>query len=458
MCLPVALQRKLQVSAEGAKLTQLILTTFSSGQQTTLPVCVLRGKLYRKRACSPLCFWIHTTFWYASGQNFACQPHCLQPDHEMYLMIQVAIPIAGKTISSNPSGSTVSAFAEAAHQPSSSKATPASAHPAQQQQQITQPNAVSVTLPPAPHPLLPGFVSRPHTHDPIHPLPSEPLARAVSLQCTGPSLGAWAPQQPPLQSAASQSPHASGNEPLQSDLWTDLTAELKSAPISAPTQCSQAPSAAHSKAPEDFIKKAGQKAQQEPVLSGVHTHHAQQGESTVEHITEDAAADHPVTAKPKPKRTRRKLIPADRLVTSPANGLPSTAEQELPQPHMPTRASAALKGRATDRAAATALKAAPEVAHITNAEAEEEEPASRADPSRQAKNAAFKGSGALGLSRRLSSRLLTSQEVGVMAKLPLPPELRRLEEVLFPPVNGMYGFLMRQHIQVSSCAAFRSCC
>lgn len=36
-----------------------------------------------------------------------------------------------------------------------------------------------------------------------------------------------------------------------------------------------------------------------------------------------------------------------------------------------------------------------------------------------------------------------------MAKLPLPPALQRLEEVLFPPVNGMYGFLLRQHIQVS---------
>ncbi|KAL3163301.1 hypothetical protein ABBQ32_009693 [Trebouxia sp. C0010 RCD-2024] len=34
-----------------------------------------------------------------------------------------------------------------------------------------------------------------------------------------------------------------------------------------------------------------------------------------------------------------------------------------------------------------------------------------------------------------------------MAKLPLPPALQRLEEVLFPPVNAMYGFLLRQHIQ-----------
>ena len=376
----------------------------------------------------------------------------------MQLMIQVAIPTAGKitntvgiAASNIPSGSTATALAEAANQPSASTATPASAHTAQQQQHSSQPAAVSGTLPPAPYTLLPGYVSRPHIHDPIHPLPSEPLARAVSLQSTGPSLGAWAPQQPPLQSAKPQVPHESANGPLQSDLWTDLAAELRSAPISAPAQSSQAPSAAHSKSHKNFTTKAWQNAQQEPVLPGVHAQHAQSIGAA--NVTEYAAAAPPVTAKAKLKgKPRCKLIPADQSITSPANGLLATIEQELLQTHMPTRASAASKSRVPGRAAANALKAAPDAAHTTHADAdaeEEEEPASRADPSRQAKNAAFKGSGALGLSRRLSSRLLSPQEVNVMAKLPLPPALQRLEEVLFPPVNGMYGFLLRQHIQVS---------
>lgn len=380
-------------------------------------------------------------------------------------MIQVAIPIAGKTTNtggiagSNTSfGSTASALAEAANQPSASTATSAAAHTAQQQQHSSQPQAVSVTLPPAPYTLLPGYVSRPHIHDPIHPLPSEPLARAVSLQTTGPSLGAWATQQPPLQSAKPQVPHELANELLQSDLWTDLAAELRSAPICVPAQSSQALSAAHNKHHEDFTTKAGQNTQQEPVLSGVHE---QQAHSVgAANITEHAAVAPSVPAKAKPKRKpRRMLIPADQSITPPVDGLRATSEQEVPQTHMPTRASAASQTRAPGRAAATALKAAPEAAHITDANAEEEqedEPASRADPSRQAKNAAFKGSGALGLSRRLSSRLLTPQEVNVMAKLPLPPALQRLEEVLFPPVNGMYGFLLRQHIQVSCHLALSS--
>ena len=362
-------------------------------------------------------------------------------------MTQVAIPTAGKSTASNFSSSTASAFAEAAHQPSSSNAIPAPAYTAQQQQQSTQPDAVSVTIPPAAYTLLPGYVSRPHIHDPIHPLPSEPLARAVSLQSTGPSSGAWAPQQLPLQSAMPQDPHTSANELLQSDLWTDLTAELRSAPISASTQSSQAPFAAHSNDPKDFTINTGPKAQPEPVFPGVHTKQAQSFGAA--NITEHAAAAPPVPAKAKPiRKTRRRLIPADQTIASPANGLPTTAEQELPQPHMPTRA------------AATALTAPLDAAQTTDAipEDEEEDPASRADPSRQAKNAAFKGSGALGLSRRLSSRLLTPQEVGVMAKLPLPPALQRLEEVRFPPVNGMYGFLLRQHIQVSCSSAFSSWC
>ena len=370
-------------------------------------------------------------------------------------MSQVAIPVAGKTTntagistSSNPSGSTASTFHGAGHQPS------ASAHTAQQQQQSTQSNAVSVTLPPAPYTLLPGYVSRPHIHDHIHPLPSEPLARAVSLLSTGPSLGAWEPPQPPLKAATPQVPHASANE--QSDLWTDLAAELRSAPISASAQPSQAPSAAHSKDLEGLTTKAGQSAQQEPVLPGVPAQQAQSIDAA--DITEHAAAAPPVTAKAMPKRKpRRKLVPAEQSITSPADGLLATTEQELPQTCMPTRASAASNSRAHSRAAATALTAAAEAANTTEADAEEEpEPALRADPSRQAKNAAFKGSGALGLSRRLSSRLLTPQEVNVMAKLPLPPALQRLEGVLFPPVNGMYGFLLRQHIQVSCCVALSS--
>lgn len=371
-------------------------------------------------------------------------------------MLQVAIPIAGKTTntlgtatSRNPTTVTASAFAEEADQPSASSTTPASAHTAQQQQS-TQPTHAPVTLPPAPYTLLPGYVSRPHTHDPIHPLPSEPLARAVSLQSTGPSLGAWAPQQPPLPSAAIQAPHASVIEPSLSDLWTDLAAELRTAPISALAQPSQAPSATHSIGLQDLTTKTRSRTQQEPAAPRVP---AQQAESTVaEDITGTVTSDHPIAAKAKPKRkARRKLSPADQISSHTDEPL-TTAEQEPLPAHIPTRAS---QGKARGRAAASALKAAPQAAHTTDASAqeEEEEPASRADPCRQAKNAAFKGSGALGLSRRLSSRLLTPQEVNVMGKLPLPPALQRLEEVLFPPVNGMYGFLLRQHIQASCCCA-----
>lgn len=286
-------------------------------------------------------------------------------------------------------------------------------------------------------------------HDPIHPLPSEPLARAVSLQSTGPSLGAWAFQQPPLPSAALQVPHASVNEP--SDLWTDLAAELRTAPISALAQPSQAPSAAHSKDSQDVTTRAASRTQQDPAVPRVP---AQQADSTVaEDSTRNGTGDHPIAAKAKPKRkARRKVIPADQI-SSPTDEPSPTAELDRLQTHIPSRAS---NGKAQGRAAASALEAAPQGgAHTTDASdlEQEAESASRADPCRQAKNAAFKGLGALGLSRRLSSRLLTPQEVNVMAKLPLPPALQRLEEVLFPPVNGMYGFLLRQHIQAScSCA------
>ena len=56
--------------------------------------------------------------------------------------------------------------------------------------------------------------------------------------------------------------------------------------------------------------------------------------------------------------------------------------------------------------------------------------------------------GALGLSRRLSTQILTPQEANALAQLPLPPALHRLDQQLFPAVNAMYGFLLRQHIQV----------
>lgn len=383
----------------------------------------------------------------------------------VYDVLQVAIPTAGKLntssgiATSTHSRTTASAFAEAAGQPSSSFTTPASAQTAQQQQQQgTQPSALPVTSPLGPYTLLPGYVSRPHALDPVHPLPSEPIARAVPLQCTGPSSGAWAPQQELIQSTGPCTLDASAGKPSQSDLWADLAAELKSAPISASAQLREAPSDARTANSEHSPTNPAQLAQQELITlddhPGVHTRQAQPSMS--EQKTGHDTADRPSPAVLKPVRqARRKRVAVDTL-TAPATDESLPPQEQTPtQPRVHTRAGAAAKGRARSRAAGTAPTPAPQAAGSTDANDSplEAEAASRADPARQAKNAAFKGSRALGLSRRLSSRMLTPQEVNVMAKLPLPPALQRLEEVLFPPVNAMYGFLMRQHIQVCAAAA-----
>ena len=325
----------------------------------------------------------------------------------------------------------------------------------------------------------------------LHPLPSEPIRGAAPLHSAGPSLGAWAPQGsqqqmpnvamaaaatsvttafPALQTAgpslashapqdatrqsqqkqpaqtgqASQNPSVADVDPSQSALWADLAAELRSAPISAPLD--------HHAGAVDLLRSAA--ASDLPASASGSHQAANQDQPADGNITAGQAADavprervkavsrdEAPAAKPKPPRqTRRKLISGEAAseVTDSANDSnPAGAKKKKTQVKKAARAP---KPGSRSKAAESAL---------ASAEQSEAEDAGKGDPSRQAKNAAFKGSGALGLSRRLSSRLLTPQEVNIMAKLPLPPVLERLDRVLFPPVNGMYGFLLRQHIQVS---------
>jgi hypothetical protein len=331
----------------------------------------------------------------------------------------------------------------------------------------------------------------------MHPLPSEPIRGAAPLHSTGPSLGAWAPQgfqqqipapvmaaaattvttsSPALQTAGpSLAPHApldttrqsqrkqpaqtrqpSQNtpaadvDPSQSALWADLAAELRSAPISAPVgyhaeAADQLRSAAASDLPASASGSHQAANWDQPAKGDIS---AGQAAAAAGERVKAVGKDEAPAAKPKPPRlTRRKLISgeaASQATDSANDSNPAGAKQKKPQVKKVARAP---KPRSRSKAAESALASAEQ--NPSTAEESEAEDAGQGDPSRQAKNAAFKGSGALGLSRRLSSRLLTPQEVNIMAKLPLPPVLERLDKVLFPPVNGMYGFLLRQHIQVS---------
>ena len=359
----------------------------------------------------------------------------------------MAIPTAGKVDSTPPAlngneAFNATVFAEPAAQLSSSSANVASARTHQQPHSSTS-TTVPVTLPSAPYTLLPGYVSRPQALDPIHPLPSEPITAAASLQSTGPSLGAWAPKAAPPQPHGHETAETLDKTPSQSGLWADLAAELRSAPIAVPSQPLQAATSAQLTAGlADAAIKSASKSNSKATAAS-------------ESMTEDTTAHHPTEATAKQaRRARCKLIPVEpSAAPATANGVRSTNSNQKTQGQKGTRAAAS-KGKAKGRAATNAPDSritAPDGARHAEAEVSkdlQEDTASNADPARQAKNAAFKGSGALGLSRRLSSRLLTPQEVNVMAKLPLPPVLQKLEEVLFPPVNGMYGFLLRQHIQV----------
>ena len=332
----------------------------------------------------------------------------------------------------------------------------------------------------------------------IHPLPSEPIRGAAPLPSTGPSLGAWAPQgsqqqmtdpataaaattvttaSPAVQTAGpslaghapsnatSQSPWtqsaqtrqpsqktpAADMDPSQSALWADLAAELRSAPISAPVD--------HHAEAVDLLRFDAAASDLPASVSGSHQAanwdqpvegdiRAGQAAAAVEQRVKAGCRDDTPAAKPKPPRqTRRKLISgeaASEATDSANDSNPAGAKKQRTQVK---KAAKAPKPRSRPRAAEAALASAEQ--NPSAAEESEAEDVRKGDPCRQAKNAAFKGSGALGLSRRLSSRLLTPQEVKIMAKLPLPPVLERLDKVLFPPVNGMYGFLLRQHIQVS---------
>ena len=295
----------------------------------------------------------------------------------------------------------------------------------------------------------------------LHPLPSEPITRAPSLHSTGPSVGACAPKdtqqqlQPPIEPQCRQ---PAALEPSQSGLWADLAAELRSAPISAHADST----------PNDVVHTVADAPVHLPATQSDHHQADDRAQQQTVHRVELCAAQHgnagkePATAaavKPKPPRqTRRKLInaePPSEAGTSADDSLAADSKKKKnkqSQPKNSIRASAA-KGRSKTKAGATGnpLAAAEQVlsaAGDSDTDGQEND-SGKGDTSRQAKNAAFKGSGALSLSRRLSSRLLSPQEINVMSKLPLPPMLQRLDKVLFPPVNGMYGFLLRQHIQVS---------
>ncbi len=280
-----------------------------------------------------------------------------------------------------------------------------------------------------------------------------------ALQTAGPSLAPHAPldttrqsqrKQPAQTRQPSQNTPAADVDPSQSALWADLAAELRSAPISAPVgyhaeAADQLRSAAASDLPASASGSHQAANWDQPAKGDIS---AGQAAAAAGERVKAVGKDEAPAAKPKPPRlTRRKLISgeaASQATDSANDSNPAGAKQKKPQVKKVARAP---KPRSRSKAAESALASAEQ--NPSTAEESEAEDAGQGDPSRQAKNAAFKGSGALGLSRRLSSRLLTPQEVNIMAKLPLPPVLERLDKVLFPPVNGMYGFLLRQHIQVS---------
>ncbi len=333
----------------------------------------------------------------------------------------------------------------------------------------------------------------------MHPLPSEPIRGAAPLHSTGPSLGAWAPQgsqqqmpnpvtagaatsvptaPPALQTASpSLAPHgpldttcqsqqkqraqtrqpsqntlAADVDPTQSALWADLAAELRSAPISAPVD--------HHAEAVDLLRSAA--ASDLPASASGSQQAANWDQSAKNDIRAGSAAaaaaaaglrvkavgkdDTPAATPKPPRQTRRKLISGEAASEATDTAHDSNPAAAKTKKNQVRKAARAPKPESRSKAADSTLVSAEQ--NPSAAEESEAEDVGKGDPSRQAKNAAFKGSGALGLSRRLSSRLLTPQEVNIMAKLPLPPVLERLDKVLFPPVNGMYGFLLRQHIQV----------
>ena len=282
----------------------------------------------------------------------------------------------------------------------------------------------------------------------LHPLPSEPLTSAASLLSTGPSLGAWTPHED------NQQPHPNqpaAVNPSQTGVWADLAAQLKAAPISAPADPSASDPIQHSLANVDGQPDDADQAAQQSHACADRQVASQKQTIAVKPSCAFNAKSQASVAKPRPPRqTCRKLSTSDSCQAQGSANVNSqpTGKQKATQPQNGTRVSAA-KGKSKGNVTAGLVVAAEQATAAAAEQSEAElEGTARGDPSRQAKNAAFKGSGALGLSRRLSSRLLTPQEVNVMSKLPLPAALHRLDEVMFPPVNGMYGFLLRQHIQV----------
>ena len=364
--------------------------------------------------------------------------------------------------------------------------------------QLTPP----VTLPTAPATL-------PYSHGSsasvLHPLPSEPLTSNATLGAATPSLGAWSPHQhrQPASAAAAMSVPSTGAlptsaavarrqvEPLRTDvkpsesgIWADLAAELRSAPISLPeladpsssllpgattaataaaataAAATAAANCAFSPADSGNMSTVLAKNAKKPQLSRTHSKLIQaaaegqantvQGSGEQADVQQEAGkfteADDTLQAGPsaKPVKGRRA---AGKRATAQAGAVPQPQPASRAAVRSPRRAKKGSAEAGADADADTAGDAQDAVASAEESKAAKAQKPARA-PAEKAKRGNFRGTGALGLSRRLSTQILTPHEVNVLARLPLPPALQRLDQQLFPALNAMYGFLLREHIQV----------
>ena len=335
----------------------------------------------------------------------------------------------------------------------------------------------------------------------LHPLPSEPLTGNATLGAATPSLGAWSPHQhrQPASAATAMSVPRAGVlpnsaavalrqvEPLHTDVkpsesgvWADLAAELRSAPISLPeladpsssllpgattTATAAAATAAANCAfsPTDsdnmstVAPKNAKKAQpsrtrrkliQAPAGGQADTMQGSGEQADVQQeVGKSTEADDTLQARPsaKPVKGRRA---AGKRATAQAGAAPQLQPASGAAVRSPRRArNASAEAGANADAAAAAGESEGAVAPAEESKAAKAQKPARA-PAEKAKRGNFRGTGALGLSRRLSTQILTPHEVNVLARLPLPPALQRLDQQLFPALNAMYGFLLRVHIQV----------
>lgn len=365
-------------------------------------------------------------------------------------------------------------------------------------------------------PAAPAVLSGGKAASILHPLPSVPITGTAALGAATPSLGAWSPDQEKqaktaaakaiaaaattaaaaagVARAATDNPgshlHAVG-DPSEPGIWADLAAELRSAPISLPhlaepgrslmpaTAEAAALSASESAGTAGLTsvaassiasRKTAQKPQvthihKKPVASDLHAaagHNAkapqegnkqadQQQEEGTSSGSDDVVQDKPPTKAVKGSRTARSKA--------------KVQEDAVPQPSVTsakpvTTPKKGRKGKAKASADLSSASKAHQKQTTTAAAPTAKAPAQQAvkPPTEKGKRGNFRGTGALGLSRRLSTQILTPQEANVLARLPLPPDLHRLDQQLFPALNAMYGFLLRQHIQVCSerCILYRT--